>query len=266
MLKYIVIGLLFVSSPVYAKHHKHHSVVQNQILATSYLVQDLDSGEVIAEKNSSQVRSIASITKLMTAMVVLDANQDLDEVIHVPKGLGLKSRTQGSDLPRSTLMVLSLMSSDNLATMTLAMNYPGGLDAAISAMNVKAQALHMLQTHFDDPTGLDPDNVSSSQDLAKMLEAAESYPYITYASTNPSKIVEIHGKDQFFHTTNRLVNSIPDVVVSKTGWIHQSGGCLIMNIRDQGRRLAVVLLNSRNTHTRLRDGELLYGLQHGTNI
>jgi len=265
-----LVGLLLVSSPADAKHRKVCALPQNKILATSYLVQDLDSGEVLVEKNSSEVRSIASITKLMTAIVVLDAQQDLNEPIEVRPLTGVHSRIVHQTLTRGDLLLLALMSSDNLAVKTLAVNYPGGEEAAIEAMNRKAYDLGMNHTHYTDPTGLDETNVSNSKDLSRLLNVAETYPYISYASTNPSKEFEVPGKRHpitlFFHTTNRLVTSIPDIVVSKTGWINRSGGCLIMNIHDQGRRLAVVLLNSRNTHTRLRDGELLYGLQHGKNI
>jgi D-alanyl-D-alanine endopeptidase (penicillin-binding protein 7) len=257
-----MIGLLLVSSPIYAKHPKS----QTRILATHYLVQDLDTGEIIAEKNSSQVRSIASITKLMSAIVVLDAKQDLNEIIEVRPIPGMRSRIQKSRLSRGDLLLLALMSSDNLAIKTLAIHYPGGEASAVESMNNKAHMLDMDQTHFVETTGLDERNVSSPKDLTKMLAVAETYPYIVTASTNPSKSFEVNGKTQFFRTTNRLITTIPDIIVSKTGWIHQAGGCLIMNIHDQGRRLAVVLLNSRNTHTRLRDGELLYGLQHGKDI
>jgi D-alanyl-D-alanine endopeptidase (penicillin-binding protein 7) len=262
-----LVGLLLVSSPAIAKRQKQP---QNKILATSYLVQDLDSGEVLVEKNSSEVRSIASITKLMTAVVVLDAQQDLNEEIDVKPLAGVHSKIVNNTLTRGDLLLLALMSSDNLAVKTLAVHYPGGEDAAIEAMNRKAHDLGMENTHYTDPTGLDETNVSNSKDLTRLLNIAETYPYISYASTHPSTELEVPGKRHpvklFFHTTNRLVTSIPDIVISKTGWIHQAGGCLIMNIHDQGRRLAVVLLNSRNTHTRLRDGELLYGLQHGKNI
>lgn len=269
----LTVAALVFSTPAYAKkqkhkRHKHRHVVvqQHKILATSYLVQDLDTGEIIAEKNSNQVRSIASITKLMTAVVVLDAKQNMDERIEVQPLPGVHSRIQHSTMSRGELMLLALMSSDNLATKTLAVNYPGGEQAAIDAMNAKANSLGMSNTHFVDPTGLFEENVSNSHDLIKLVDAAEHYDYIKFASTYPGTEFEIHGRTQKFNPTNKLVTKISNIVVSKTGWIRRSGGCLVMNIHNDGRRLAVVLLNSKNTRTRIRDGELLYGLQHGKNI
>ena len=271
VIKCLLILCLLVGVPVHAKKHVKHKVIpSNHILATSYVVQDLDSGEIIAERNSTEVRSIASITKLMTAMVVIDAGQDLNELIDVKPVRGIHSRLSNSKLSRSELMLLALMSSDNLAAKTLAIHYPGGEDHAILAMNHKAHSLSMTNTAFADPTGLYSENVSTGRDLVKLLAAAENYPLLKRYSTKESYRIEIAGKKRSkivdFHTTNKLILSMPEIVISKTGWIRNSGGCLVMGIHDRGRRLAVILLNSKNTHTRFRDGELLYGLQHGTNI
>jgi D-alanyl-D-alanine endopeptidase (penicillin-binding protein 7) len=272
----ILVVLSLSIGPVYAK--KHHSTAKrvpiptksSPILATSYMVQDIDTGEIIAEKNSSEVRSIASITKLMTAMVVVEAGQSMDEIIDVKPVSGIRSRMQNSKRTRAELLTLALMSSDNLAAKVLAINYPGGEVAALIAMNAKAQQLSMKSTYFADPTGLFENNVSTVQDLVKLTRAAEQYPFLRFASTNPRLMVEIPHKKKStyleFHTTNRLIHSIPEIVISKTGWIQNSGGCLLMSIHDRGRRLAVILLNSKNTHTRFRDGELLYGLEHGKSI
>lgn len=266
----LIISLLSVSQG-YAKGHRVPVPSKKEtILATSYMVQDIDTGEVIVEKNSDEIRSIASITKLMTAIVVLDAKQELEEYILVKPIKGLHSRMQNTRRSRAELITLALMSSDNLAAEVLALNYPGGKDAAVSAMNRKSKQLEMTNTSFVEPTGLANENVSTVQDLVKLVRASEQYHFVKYASTSRNLLVSMPDKKQStyieFHTTNRLINSIPEIVISKTGWIRNSGGCLLMGIHDQGRRLAVILLNSKNTHTRFRDGELLYGLKHGKSI
>jgi D-alanyl-D-alanine endopeptidase (penicillin-binding protein 7) len=267
VIKYLLIITLLIGTTVDAKQRTQPA---NAILATSYVVQDLDTGEILAERNSNEVRSIASITKLMTALVVIDANQNLNEIISVVPVRGISSRLGTVKLTRSELMLLALMSSDNLAAKTLAINYPGGESEAVAAMNKKAVQLGMAKTAFADPTGLYDENVSTTRDLVKLLSAIEQHPLLKRYSTNASYRIEVPGKKHprvvDFHTTNKLVTSIPEIVISKTGWIRKSGGCLLLGIHDRGRRLAVILLNSRNTHTRIRDAELLYRLQHGKSI
>lgn len=245
---------------------------QTEVLATSYIVQDIDTGEIIKSHNDHEVRSIASVTKLMTSIVILDSGINLDKVVTVRRQRGMHSKIPNkSKLPLHVLMHLSLMSSDNLATKVLAQNYPGGESAHLAAMNLKAVELGMLDTHYTDPTGLDDTNVSTAQDLSKLVGHAEHYELIKEFSTTVAHKIVVPGKKrksrtlQFF-TTNKLVKNNPDIIISKTGWIRKSGGCLVMLVQEQERRLAIVLLNSRNTHTRLRDGELLYGLEHGKNI
>jgi D-alanyl-D-alanine endopeptidase (penicillin-binding protein 7) len=268
--KYLVIISVVFFTPAYAKKPKQVSVSQNQVLATSYVVEDLDTGEVIAEQASKEVRSIASITKLMTAMIVLDAGQNLNDLLEVKPIKGISGNIGNNKISRGDLLVLALMNSNNLATKTLAINYPGGEEAAIISMNMKAFALGMKDTHYADPTGLLDENISTVRDLVVLLKAAENYPYIKQASTTPEMRVELKGKKKSkfvsFHTTNSLLLKMPEIAISKTGWIRKSGGCLLLSIHDQGRRVAVILLNSKNTHTRLRDAELLYGLQHGQNL
>jgi D-alanyl-D-alanine endopeptidase (penicillin-binding protein 7) len=225
-------------------------------------VKDLDTGEIITQKNTEEIRSIASITKLMTAIVVLDAKQDLSENIVYKRPSGLRSRLpNGITLKRSEIMLLALMSSDNVAATLLAENYPGGVDAAIGAMNIKAHQLGMLNSHFTDPTGLLSDNVSTAEDLTKLVDAAYKHDVIREYSTKSAERVSVTGKKKpyfvDFHTTNSLVTTNAGIALSKTGWIQKSGGCLVMIVKNQGQRLAVILLNSRNTHTRIRDGLLL---------
>ena len=266
-LKNVIKALIVFSaltSPVYAKQ-----AVQHSVLATNYVVQDLDTGEIITEKNSLEIRSIASITKVMTSIVVLDAGQSLDEVIiyHPFKGVSSKL-PNGAAITRANLLLITLMSSDNGAAKTLATHYPGGEEAAIAAMNAKARVLNMLDSQFSDPTGLYTDNLSTARDLIKLINYAYSYPIIRDFSTKSSLRVEIPGKKKRyidFRTTNYLVSNDNHILLSKTGWIRASGGCLIMIVQDQGKRLAVILLNSRNTITRIRDGLLLTGYNNVRN-
>ena len=214
-------------------------------------------GTTLTEKNSSDVRPIASITKLMTAMVVLDANLDLNEQIPVEYIKGYKSHLPRSikSLTRQELLDLALVKSDNLAAYTLCASYPGGLDRCIAEMNHKAFVLGMTNTHYDDPTGLDHDNVSTAQDLVKLVFAAELYPEITEASHMTYVPIRVKKHVQNFGNTNPLVAK-GDVKVSKTGFINESGGCVVMMIRDR----VIVLLGSRNTHTRFPEAKLLLNL------
>ena len=238
---------------------------QAQILATSYAVMDLESGEMLQEKNSTEVRSIASITKLMTAVVVLDAGLDLKEQIKIEPIKGISTRLRsGIQVSRETLLHIALMSSDNLAAKTLAIHYPGGEDTFIQKMNEKARSLGMFKTEFTDPTGLHETNISTAQDLIKLLSHAGNYDVIKQYSTSEHTQIAIPNKKKNslldFNPTNTLVTKYKDIIVSKTGWIRKSGGCLIMLIQDQTKKRAIVVLNSRNTRTRILDGDLLYGM------
>jgi D-alanyl-D-alanine endopeptidase (penicillin-binding protein 7) len=266
LLKNAINALLIVavlSTSAFAKQNKKLAVQpQNGILATNYIVKDLDTGEVFKEKNSQEIRSIASITKLMTAVVILNAHQNLDEVLTINKNNGIHSRLPtGTKITRSDLLLLSLMSSDNVAAKTLAQNYPGGEDLAIAAMNSTAGSLGMHNTIFVDPTGLFEENVSTVVDLSKLIDYAYRFDIIRNFSTKTSKRIQVPGRKKSyfvdFRTTNSLVVKDTNIGLSKTGWIQKSGGCLVMIIKNQGHRLAVILLNSRNTHTRIRDGVLL---------
>lgn len=259
-----IIALVCVITPVIARSRLE--TTQTTVLATSYAVQDLDTGEVIKSKNDSEVRSIASITKLMTAIVAIDAFPNLTQTVTVTHIKGISTKIpNNTQLSIADLLHLSLMSSDNLAAKTLALNYPGGEAMHIQEMNRKAISLGMTNTVYTDPTGLLDTNVSTAQDLIKLIRSADSYPVIRSFSTSSSYSLEIFNKKRHqkidFHTTNRLVLLNSDIILSKTGWIKKSGGCLVMLVEQQGRRLAVILLNSKNTQTRIRDGALLYGLQ-----
>lgn len=212
------------------------------ITATSWLVADED-GHVIQGKNIEQQRSIASITKLMTVMVVLDAEQDLTEFI--------------KPYSRWELIQLAIVKSDNRASELLCDNYPGGRHSCIQAMNIKAQTLGLTKTKYIDPTGLSIMNVSTAEELIKIVLESAKYPKIVQAS-NISQ-VKIKSKKTYllFNNTNPIIGKRHDFVVSKTGYIRASGGCIVMMLdTDIGRRI-VVVLGSKNTRTRIPEAEFI---------
>ncbi len=232
MLKNIIF-LLLVSLPF--------SVSAEKITATSWLVAN-ENGEVLQSENMYQLRSIASITKLMTVMVVLDANQDLNQFI--------------KPYTRRELIQLAIVHSDNHASEVLCRNYPGGRDQCISAMNRKARTLGMINSRFVDPTGLGVMNSSTAYDLVKMVRAAEHYDEIVSASKMSE--VKIHKKKKtlVFKNTNPLV-ATHEFIVSKTGYIRASGGCIVMLVNTKIGQRIVVLLNSKNTKTRIPEAVYL---------
>lgn len=206
-----------------------------EITATSWLVANGD-GDVLQSENMYQQRSIASITKLMTVMVVLDANQDLDQYI--------------KPYTRKELIQLAIVHSDNRASETLCQNYPGGRSKCIQAMNDKARSLGMIDSKFSDPTGLGIMNSSTAYDLIKLVKTAEFYPEIREASRMSEVKIKKKKKYLVFKNTNPLV-ATRDFVVSKTGYIRASGGCIVMMLDTEIGRRIVVLLNSKNTKTRI---------------
>jgi D-alanyl-D-alanine endopeptidase (penicillin-binding protein 7) len=227
--------------------------VQNIVSAKAFVVTD-ETGEVILEKNADIVRPIASITKLMTVMVVLDANQDLDEdITMVYKNHGyLHSKIPQSvkTLTRRQLINLAIVKSDNLAAQLLCENYPGGLNRCIAEMNHKAFILRMTQTHYEDPTGLDAKNVSSAKDLVKLVLNAKKYQEILDASSSAQVEIKVKKKWKHFDNTNPLVKKSNDIKISKTGYISASGGCVAMLLDTSIGERVIVLLGSKNTHTR----------------
>ena len=230
------------------------------ITAKSYLVTDTQ-GQVVVEKDADQPRPIASITKLMTVMVVLDAHQSLDDVITLDYKLARHYHTHlphsVKALTRQDLIDLAMVKSDNFAAYTLCAVYPGGVDKCIEAMNIKAMNLGMTSTHYTDPTGLEETNVSTARDLIKLIIMAKGYPGVVDA-TKPS--VEIKVKKhwyQAFNTSPIVRQHDDDVVVSKTGFINSSGGCLVMLMNTQLGQRIIALLGSRNTHTRFPEAEEL---------
>lgn len=227
--------------------------------STAY-VQDLETSTVIFAKNENVVRPIASISKLMTAVVVVDANLPMDEMLEITDDDvdELKHTTSrlrvGTKLSRGDMLHLALMSSENRAANALGRHYPGGLPAFVAAMNAKAQSLGMTSTRFIEPTGLSSNNVSSPHDLARLLRAASQRPLIHRYSTDTEYEVEINNRTQTFRNTNLLVRKPDwDIKVSKTGYINEAGECLVMLARINGRDLAIVLLDSQGKLSRIGD-------------
>lgn len=227
--------------------------------STAY-VQDLETSTVLFAKNENVVRPIASISKLMTAVVVVDANLPMDEMLEITDDDvdGLKHTTSrlrvGTKLSRGDMLHLALMSSENRAANALGRHYPGGLPAFVAAMNAKAQSLGMTSTRFIEPTGLSSNNVSSPHDLARLLRAASQRPLIHRYSTDTEYDVEINNRTQTFRNTNLLVRKPDwDIKVSKTGYINEAGECLVMLARINGRDLAIVLLDSQGKLSRIGD-------------
>lgn len=230
------------------------------LYSSSALVIDQSTGQSVLAKHPDTVTPIASISKLMTAMVVLDANLNLQDVIAIGDedvdGLkGTRSRLPvGTTMTRETAMLLALMSSENRAAHALGRHYPGGLPAFVAAMNKKAQALGMYNTRFEEPTGLSSNNVSTAHDLARMVTAAARYPEIRHFSTTAEAKVELNGRVQNFGTTNPLVRSDNwEIGLSKTGYISEAGRCLVMQARVADKPVVIVLLDSQGKMTRVGD-------------
>ena len=218
------------------------------IQAKSWLIADGD-GNILEQENINVVQPIASITKLMTVMVVLDSNQSLIESVGMRKFRGVA-------VTRQQLIDLAIVHSDNEAATMLCKIYRRGYDNCIADMNHKAQVLGMIQTQFHDSTGLDNRNVSTAPDLIKLLQAAERYPEIVHASNQG--VVELVKKKRKwkFNNTNPLVNKY-NILVSKTGYVRLSGGCLVMSAVIEGKKRLFVVLNSKTTRTRIHDMEQL---------
>lgn len=237
-----------------------HATRQLAVASTAALVVEQGGSEPIYQKNADVVVPIASISKLMTAMVVLDSRPNLQEPIHVSDDdvdylKGSRSRLHvGSELAREDAMLISLMSSENRATHALARHYPGGLSAFVTAMNRKAAELGMFNTRFEDPTGLSSNNVSTAKDLAKMVAAAHRYPLIREFSTTSDAKIVVSGRPMEYRNTNQLVKAPTwDIGLSKTGFIQEAGKCLVMQARVAEKPVVIVLLDSQGKLTRIGD-------------
>ena len=225
------------------------------------LIYDEKTQRPLYTKNADTVAPIASITKLMTAMVVLDAKLPMNEEIAISshdidtlKGTHSRMRP-GMTLTRAELLKLALMSSENRAASALARTYPGGTEAALAKMNAKARELGMKDTRFFDPTGLNSANVSTAQDLVKMVSAAKAYEPIRRFTTSTSYEVDLPGRRSMrYVNTNPLVkNESWDIAVSKTGYINEAGRCLVMEAKISQRPVVIVLLDSWGKNTRVGD-------------
>jgi len=233
-----------------------------QLASSKALIINQNTGETIFAKNTNLPAPIASITKLMTAMVMLDAKQSLDDELYISDEdvdylKGTRSRlTVGTKFSRSDMLQLALMASENRAASALAHSYPGGKYAFVKAMNAKALELGLNSTHFVDPTGLDSENVSTAEDLAKMVQAAYQYPEIRFATTSPSHEVYVQGRESpvSFVNTNGLVRGGEwEIGLSKTGFINEAGRCLVMQAKIAGEPMIIILLDSYGKLTRIGD-------------
>ncbi len=230
------------------------------VRSSSVIVMDAVDSSVLYSRQAQRAVPIASITKLMTALVVLDAGQPLDEMIELTvadrrlKRSSASRLAVGSHLSRGDLLHLALMSSENSAAHAVARAYPGGLPACIGAMNVKARALGMKTARFTDPTGLSSGNVSSAVDLAKLVAAAAADPTIRTYSTHASHTVAVGKQLLEFRNTNSLVLKPDwDIMVQKTGYTSDAGQCLVMQTVIRERPVLIVLLNSFGKYTRVAD-------------
>jgi D-alanyl-D-alanine endopeptidase (penicillin-binding protein 7) len=212
------------------------------VTATSWLVAD-ERGVVLKSQNPEEVRAIGSITKLMTVMVVMDAHQDLKQSV------GKYTREQ--------LIQLALVKSDNRAAEQLCNHYPGGREKCVRAMNLKAQQLFMTNTRFVEPTGLSVFDVSTANELINLVIAAEQYPIIVDAGHTSTAKIRVKKKWIVFRNTNPLIGYNQNIIISKTGYIRASGGCLVMMLDTEVGRRILVLLGSKNTRTRIPEAEII---------
>jgi D-alanyl-D-alanine endopeptidase (penicillin-binding protein 7) len=245
---------------VHLRYSNRPTLNDPALRSSAALVLDLTDSSVLYARRSDVALPIASITKLMTALVVMEAGQPLDEMLAVTEddrsfGKGSFSRlSPGTAFSRGELMHLALMASENRAAHALGRNYPGGVEACVIAMNAKARELGMTSAHFVEPTGLSDENVASPEDLAKLVMAAAKVAAIREYSTDSDFTVRIGRHMVRYRNTDSLVSK-PDwnIVVQKTGYIHEAGRCLVMQTVIEERPVVIVLLNSSGKRTRVAD-------------
>jgi D-alanyl-D-alanine endopeptidase (penicillin-binding protein 7) len=260
---YLALGLLLlVGRPEVRASSPVRPVSQLHLRSAVALVQDQRTGECLVEKQPEAVMPIASITKLMTAMVVLDAKLDLHEPLVIEKADLDELRHSRSHLPlrtqltRGEALMLALMASENRAAHALGRTYPGGLGAFVAAMNSKAAALGLSETRFEDPAGLSSGNVASARDLARLVNAAYHYPQIRDFTTRSEVSIQRGRGKLGFLNTNALVRGHRwHIGLSKTGYIEEAGQCLVMQARLAERPVVIVLLDSWGKYTRLGDAQ-----------
>jgi len=230
--------------------------------SSAAIVMDQRDGVVLFERDSNEKRPIASLTKLMTAMVILDSKLPMNEILKIKRAdrdrlRGSKSRlSYGTQLTREDMLLIALAASENRAAAALARTFPGGKKAFVAAMNIKADALGLKNTHFTDSTGLHSGNISTASELAKIVDAAYSYPLIRDMTTSGKDYVIDHRsgwKVEFFNT-NRLVRRKSwDINLSKTGYIADAGYCMVMHTNINERPVIIVLLNSWGKYSKFGD-------------
>jgi serine-type D-Ala-D-Ala endopeptidase (penicillin-binding protein 7) len=248
-------------TPAHLKYGSSSASAAGPALRSSAaLVLDTTHSSVLYSRHSDVAMPIASITKLMTALVVSEAGQPLDEELTVSYedvSLGKISFSRlvpGTRLSRGDLMHLALMSSENRAAHALGRNYPGGVEECVRAMNAKARELGMASAHFVEPTGLSDENVASPEDLSKLVVAAAKVPAIREFSTDSSHDVLVGQRMMHFRNTDSLTGKADwNIIVQKTGYISEAGRCLVMQTVIEGRSVVIVLLNSIGKHTRVAD-------------
>jgi serine-type D-Ala-D-Ala endopeptidase (penicillin-binding protein 7) len=255
--------------------YSHVKVVrapQNLVLhSASAWVEDQRTGECLVQKQAEALLPIASITKLMTAMVVLDANMNLQESLTIVAEDVDTLRHSRSRLPvntrltRGNALLLALMASENRSAHALGRTYPGGLGTFIVAMNAKARSLGLAEAHFEDPTGISSGNVSSARDLARMVDAACNYPLIRDFTTREEAVIHSGRRTLAFHNTNRLIRSPRwQIGLSKTGFIDEAGRCLVMQAHVANRPVLIVLLDARGKLTRFGDANRIKQWMEGS--
>ena len=261
--------------PVTHRNHSHVKVVrapQNLVLrSASAWVEDQLTGECLVQKQADALQPIASITKLMTAMVVLDANMNLQESLTIVSEDVDTLRHSRSRLPvntrltRGNALLLALMASENRAAHALGRTYPGGLGTFVAAMNAKAQSLGLVEMRFEDPTGISSGNISSARDLARMVDAAYNYPLIRDFTTREEAVIHSGRRTLAFHNTNRLIRSPRwQIGLSKTGFIDEAGRCLVMQAHVANRPVLIVLLDAQGKLTRFGDANRIKQWMEGS--
>lgn len=258
-----------ILTPAAARTHQPAVVgaaAQPEIASGSAMIVDMNTNKVIYSSHPDLVRPIASITKLMTVMVTLDAHLPMDEMLavdisHTPEMRGIYSRVRlNSEISRRNMMLLALMSSENRAAASLAHHYPGGYDAFIKAMNAKARELGMNNTHYVEPTGLSIKNVSTARDLSKLLIATKRYPLIGQLSTTHEDMASFRNPTYTlpFRNTNHLVYR-PDwnIQLTKTGFTNEAGHCLAMRTVINQRPVSLVVLDAFGKYTHFADANRL---------
>lgn len=240
----------------------HRTLDPLSLRSSVAFVMDQDTSEVLFSKNAEAVLPIASLTKLMTGLVTVEAGLSLNDEIEITSEdidteKGSSSRLAvGTRLSRGEALHLALMSSENRAANALGRHYPGGLPAFVAAMNQKAQALGMRDTRYVEPTGLSSHNQSSAPDLARLVKAAYEFPLLRELSTSPEYEVAVGRRVVQFHTTNRLVlNPQWDIGLQKTGYISEAGRCLVLQAKLAGRKVIMVFLDSAGKYSRIGDAE-----------